>query len=66
MINNKDLVNETKNVLLKEIDTMFKDCDANLMEIFKIAIDNAINKTAHDVNYDIINKGEFVGFGGKK
>ena len=66
MIDNKDLVNETRDVLLKEVNTMFKDCDAKLMTVFKIAIENAINKTAHDVNYDIINKGIFVGFGGKK
>ena len=66
MINNKNLVNETRDVLLKEVNTMFKDCDAKLMIVFKIAIENAINKTTHDVNYDIINKGAFVGFGGKK
>ena len=66
MIDNKDLVNETRDVLLKEVNTMFKGCDAKLIEVFKIAIENAVNKTAHDVNHDIINKGIFVVFGGKK
>ena len=40
--------------------------DGNIADVFKIAIDNAINHTAHEINYDIINKGAFVGFGGKK
>ena len=66
MIDNKDLVNETRDVLLKEVNTMFKGCDAKLMEVFKIAIENSINHTAHEINYDIINKGAFVGVGGKK
>ena len=66
MISDKNLVNETRKVLLKEVNTMFKGCDAKLLEVFKIAIENSINHTAHEINYDIINKGAFLGFGGKK
>ncbi len=66
MINNKKEVNTTKKVLLEQVDNMFDGIDGNIADVFKIAIDNAINHTAHEINYDIINKGAFVGFGGKK
>ena len=66
MINNKKEVNTTKKVLLEQVDNMFDGIDGNIADVFKIAIDNAINHTAHEINYDIINKGAFLGFGGKK
>ena len=66
MINNKKEVDTTKKVLLEQVDNMFDGMDGNIADVFKIAIDNAINKTAHDVNFDIINYGAFVGFRGKK
>ena len=66
MINNKDKVNTTRRVLLEQVDNMFDGIDGNIADVFKIAIDNAINKTAHDVNYEIINKGAFIGFASKK
>ena len=66
MINNKKEVDTTKKVLLEQVDNMFDGIDGNIADVFKIAIDNAINHTAHEINYDIINKGAFLGFGGKK
>jgi len=69
MINNKKEVNATRKVLLEQVDNMFDGIaliDRDLTDVFKIAIDNAINHTAHEINYDIINKGAFLGFGGKK
>ena len=66
MIDNKKEVNATRKVLLEQVDNMFDGIDGNIADVFKIAIDNAINHTAHEINYDIINKGAFVGFGGKK
>ena len=66
MIDNKKEVDTTKKVLLEQVDNMFDGIDGNIADVFKIAIDNAINHTAHEINYDIINKGAFVGFGGKK
>jgi len=65
-IKNKTLVNNMRNILLKELEEQFKENNSNLEMVFKQSIENAINKTANDVNYDIINKGAFVGFGGKK
>ena len=66
MITNKDKVKTTRRVLLEQVDNMFDGIDGDIADVFKIAIDNAINKTAYNVNYDIINKGAFVGYGGKK
>ena len=66
MINKMKPVITTKRVLLEQVDNMFDGIDGDIADVFKIAINNAINKTAHDINYDIINKGAFVGFGGKK
>ena len=66
MINKMKPVITTKRVLLEQVDNMFDGIDGDIADVFKIAIDNAINHTAHEINYDIINKGAFVGFGGKK
>ena len=60
-ITNKTLVNNMRDYLLKELEEQFKDSLSNLEIIFKASIENAINKTAYDVNYDIINKGAFTG-----
>ena len=65
-IKNKTLVNNMRNILLKELEEQFKDNKSNLEMVFKQSIENAINHTAHEINYDIINKGAFLGFGGKK
>jgi hypothetical protein len=65
-IKNKTLVNNMKNILLKELEEQFKHNNSSLEMLFKQSIKNAINKTAHDVNFDIINKGAFVGYGNKK
>ena len=62
MIKNKKIVNEVRAVLLKELEKQFKDQDSNLLVVFKNSIKGAINKTAHDINYDIINYGEFKGW----
>tara|TARA_B100000900_G_C20214024_1_gene567042 strand:- start:260 stop:457 length:198 start_codon:yes stop_codon:yes gene_type:complete len=65
MINKVKPVHTTKRVLLEKVDNMFDGIDGEIANVFKTAIDNAINKTAHDINFDIINKGQFDGFGGK-
>ena len=65
-IKNKTLVNNMKNILLKELEEQFKHNNSSLEMLFKQSMKNAINKTAHDVNFDIINKGAFVAYGNKK
>ena len=68
MINKKETVNETREILLKEVKKIFanqahvKFANTNLAEVFENSINNTINKTAHDINYDIINYGEFTGW----
>ena len=62
MIRNKKIVNEVRAILLKEIDKVFKNQDSNLLRFFKTSIKGSINKTAHDINMDIIEYGEFKGW----
>jgi len=62
MIKNKKIVNEVRAILLKEMDKVFKNQDSNLLVVFKNSIKGTINKTAHDINHDIINYGEFKGW----
>jgi hypothetical protein len=59
-IKNKTLVNNMKNILLKEVDEQFEHNKSNLEMVFKNNIKNAIIKTASDINFDIIHKGAFV------
>lgn len=61
-IKNKTLVNNMKNILLKELDEQFKHNKSDLELLFKNSIKGAINKTAHDINFDIINLGAFKGW----
>ncbi len=65
MINNKKEVQVYKKIVTEQIDNVFDGLDGKLKNVFQTAINNAINKTAHDINFDIINKGQFDGFGGK-
>ena len=66
MINAKELKSHLENnmrtILLKELEEQFKHNSSSLEMLFKQSIENAINKTAYDVNYDIINKGAFTGW----
>ena len=61
-IKNKTLVNNMRTILLKELEEQFKHNSSSLEMLFKQSMENAINKTAYDVNYDIINKGAFTGW----
>ena len=59
-IKNKTLVNNMKNILIKEVDEQFEHNKSTLEMVFKNNIKNAIIKTASDINFDIIHKGAFV------
>jgi len=60
-IANKKLVNNMKKILLKELEDQFKDNYSNLEIIFKVSIENAIKKTANNINNHIIKYGAFTG-----
>ena len=60
-IANKTLVNNMKDILLKELEEQFKDNLSNLEIIFKASIENAIKKTAFDINNRINKYGAFTG-----
>ncbi len=62
MIKNKKKVNEMRNLLLSKVNEMFKGQEHDLLDVFKNSINGTINKTAHDINFDIINYGEFKGW----
>tara|TARA_R100000988_G_scaffold77457_1_gene41480 strand:+ start:324 stop:548 length:225 start_codon:yes stop_codon:yes gene_type:complete len=62
MINNKEKVNVIRNLLLSKVKEMFKGQDHDLLDVFKNSINGTINKTAHDINMDIIEYGEFKGW----
>jgi len=59
-VKNQTLVNNIKNILLKEVDKQFEHSLSSLEAVFKNSIKNAINKTASDINFDIIHKGAFT------
>ena len=59
-IRNKTLVNNIKNILLKEVDEQFEHSLSTLEAVFKKSIQSAIKKTASDINFAIIHKGAFV------
>ena len=60
-IANKKLVNNMKKILLKELEDQFKENNSNLEIIFKVNIENAIKKTANNINNHIIKYGAFTG-----
>ena len=59
-IANKKLVNDMKKILLKELEDQFKHNHSNLEKLFKASIENAIKKTANNINNHIEKFGAFT------
>jgi len=60
-IANKKLVNDMKKILLKELEDQFKHNYSNLEMLFKASIEDAIKKTANNINNHIAKFGAFTG-----